>query len=524
MSDKQYLRWLASDYRVSRREFLGRASALGASALLVNSLAASGSFAGERPQRGGHLLLGLDGSSSTDSLDPLTYVVTWQYTLGYQWANGLVELTEDGSVIPELAESWESNSSATRWVFKLRKDVYFHNGKEFTAEDVLYSLNLHRGDQSSSPAKPFFDEVEDIRATGKHEFELILSAPNADAPYIFADYHILMMPADGDLRSGIGTGGYIIESFQPGVKATATRNPNYWKEGCAFVDSIETIGINDVSARMNALQSGGVHYINRVDPKVAPLLQRDERLQLVDVPSAGFYNFSMRVDVPPFDDVNVRLALKYAIDRKKLISLVLGGFGVEGNDHPISPLDRFYTHDLPQREYDPDKARFHYEKSDRSGIIELKISEATFPGAIDAATLFQADAAAAGIDIRVDRVPSDGYWSDTWLQAPFYGSYWAGRPTADLILNLSLHSIAEWNESRWQSEAFDKLLLEARGELDFDKRKAMYHDLQRMVSDEAGVILPVFNNYLFGSAGNVAGLRPTPIFVGYRIGEQLYFT
>jgi len=275
---------------------------------------------------------------------------------------------------------------------------------------------------------------------------------------------------------------------------------------------------------MGALQSGAVDYINRVDPKVVQLLERANRLKLVNVPSAGFYNFSMQTDASPFTDVNVRLALKYAIDRKKLINVVMGGFGVEGNDHPISPLDRFYAKGLPQREYDPDKARFLYKKANNSDAIALSISEATFTGAIDAAALFQSDAAAAGIDVRINRVPSDGYWSDTWLKVPFCGSYWAGRPTADLILTLGFHSKAEWNESRWKSDAFDKLLLSARSELDFEKRKVMYYDLQRMVSDEAGVILPVFNNYLFGSAKNVEGLKPTPVFVGYRIAEQLYFT
>jgi peptide/nickel transport system substrate-binding protein len=503
---------------------MGRAAGLGISAALATSLAANGAFADETPKKGGHLILGLDGSSSTDNLDPTTYVVTFQYSVGYQWGNSLVELTENGGLTPELAESWEPDPTATKWVFKLRKGVEFHNGKELTTDDVLYTLNYHRGPDSKSPAKAFFEPVADIKATGKHEFVLTLKAPNADAPYIFSDYHLLIMPDKGDPKAGIGTGGYAIQSFQPGVKAVTKRNPNYWKNERAFVDSVETIGLNDPTARLNALQSGAVHFINRVDPKIVPLLKSSGRVKVVDVPSSGYYCFPMRCTIPPFDNKDLRVALKYAMDRKKMIKLILGGFGVEGNDHPVSSLDRFHAADIPQHHYDPDKARFHYQKSGHSGAINLKVSDAAFPGAIGAATIYREDAVKAGIDINIDRVPDDGYWSDVWLKAPFCASYWAGRPTADMMMALSYLSTAPWNESDWKRADFDKLLIQARGELDTAKRKQMYRELQGMISDDAGVIVPMFNDYLFGSATNLTGLRPTPVFVGYRIAEQLHFT
>ena len=524
MSAHEYLRWLSTNSGVTRREFMGRAAALGVSTALASSLAGKTVFADDTPKKGGHLILGVDGSASTDNLDPTSYVVTWQYTVGYQWGNGLVELTEDGSLVPELAESWEPDSAATKWVMKLRKGVQFHNGKEFTADDVIYTVNYHRGEKSTSPAKAFFEPVSDIKATGKHEITVTLNAPNADMPYIFADYHLLMMPDQGDPKSGIGTGGYIIDSFEPGVRALTKRNPNYWKENRAYADSVETLGINDLTARTSALQSGAAHFINRVDPKTVALLQGSADSKVVDIPSAGYYCFPMRCDTAPFDSKDLRLALKYAIDRERMMKKIVGGYGVIGNDHPVSPLDRFYAADIPQHTYDPDKAKFHYGKSGYSGAIDLKISDAAFPGAVDAATLYQEDAAKAGITINVDRVPADGYWSDVWLKAPFCGSYWAGRPTADMMMALSYLSTAPWNESFWKRDDFDKLLIQARGELDLAKRKEMYRELQLMISDDAGVIVPFFNNYLFGSVKNVAGLKPTPVFVGYRIGEQLYFT
>jgi peptide/nickel transport system substrate-binding protein len=521
MSNESYLRWLSS--RTDRREFMARAAALGASTALTTSLIGS-SFAQEAPKKGGHIVIGLDGAASTDSLDPITYVVTFQYTLGYAWGNSLVELNSDGTLIPELAESWETDKTATKWVFKIRKGVQFHNGKELIAQDVLYTMNYHRDQNSKSPAKAFFQPVVDIKATDKYEITVTLNGPNADMPYIFSDYHILVMPDQGDPKKGVGTGGYIIDSFEPGVRAITKRNPNYWKPNAAFADSVEIVGINDLTARTSALQSGAAHFINRLDPKTVGLLKSAANFKIWDIPSAGYYCFPMRCDTAPFTSPDLRLALKYALDRERMIKRILGGFGVVGNDNCVSPLDRFYAADLPKHAYDPEKAKFLYSKSGHSGEIPLKVADAAFPGAVDAATLYQEDAAKAGIKIVVDRVPDDGYWNDVWLKAPFCGSYWAGRPTADLMMALSYLSTAEWNESFWKRPDFDKLLIEARGELDNSKRKTMYRELQSMISEDAGVIVPMFNNYLFGSVKNLAGVKPTPVFVGYRIAEQLHFT
>lgn len=524
MSGHDELKWLAKHGRVTRREFMGRAAALGVSTALASTLAGNAAFSDDAPKKGGHLVLGLDGSSSTDTLDPMSYCCTAQYTLGYQFANSLVELNEKGELDPELAESWETDSTATKWVFKIRKGVQFHNGKELTAEDVIDSLNYHRKPDSTSAAKSFFEPVTEMKATDTHEVTITLNGPNADMPYILADYHLLILPAGGDPKAGIGTGGYIIESFDPGVRAIAKRNPNYWKEHRGFVDSVETVGINDLTSRTSALQSGTVHFINRVDPKTVGLLKNNPDLTILDIPSAGFYTLPMLCDAKPFDNPDMRLAMKWAINREEILEKVLGGYGVIGNDQPVSSLDRFYADDLPQYSYDPDKAKFHFQKTGHSGPVTLTIADAAFPGAVDAALLFKESAAKAGIEIAVDKVPEDGYWSDVWMKKPFCGSYWAGRPTADMIMSLMFISSADWNESHWRRDDFDKLVLQARAELDNAKRKQMYRELQLMMSEDSGVMIPAFNNYLFASASNVKGLIPTLVFVGYRIGEQLHFT
>ena len=300
--------------------------------------------------------------------------------------------------------------------------------------------------------------IKELKASDSHEVTLTLDGGNADVPYILSDYHLMIVPEGTDFNQPVGTGPYVIESFEPGVRTLAERNPNYWKEGRGHADSVETLAINDLTARTSALQTGAVHFVNRLDPKTVDLLKRMPGLQVFDVPSAGHYTFPMRCDTPPFDNNDLRLALKYGIDRDDMVKKILRGYGKVGNDHPMPEFDPFYAADIPQRPYDPDKAKFHFGKSGVSGPITLSIADAAFTGAVDAATLYKEHLAKAGITLDVRREPADGYWSNVWMVKPFCGSYWGGRPTADLMLSVAYQSDAAWNDSFWKREAFDQLL------------------------------------------------------------------
>jgi peptide/nickel transport system substrate-binding protein len=233
----------------------------------------------------------------------------------------------------------------------------------------------------------------------------------------------------------------------------------------------------------------------------------------------------MRCDKPPFDNNDLRLALKYAIDREEMLKKALGGHGKIGNDQPIPAFDPYFAADIPQRPYDPDKAKFHLKKSGYSGPVSLTIAEGTFTGAMDAAQIYQESATKAGIDFKIDRVPNDGYWDDVWMKAGFCGSYWGGRPTPDLMFSVAYASDAPWNETFWKRPDFDKLLLAARGELDETKRKQMYHDLQAMVVDDCGEIIPMFNNFIEAGSSDLAGYVSMPVneFGGFRAAERVWF-
>ena len=307
------------------------------------------------------------------------------------------------------------------------------------------------------------------------------------------------------------------------MRTLAKRNPNYWKEGRGHADLVETLAINDLTARTSALQTGAVHFINRLDPKTSTCSSAYREMEVFDVPSAGLLHLPDALRDRPLRQQGPAPASPTASSAHP-VKKTLRGYGKIGNDQPVPTFDPFYAADIPQRPYDPDQAKAHFAKSGVSGPITLSIADAAFTGAVDAATLYKEHLAKAGITLNVQREPADGYWSNVWLVKPFCGSYWGGRPTADLMMSVAYQSDAAWNKSFWKRPAFDQLLKQARAELDTGKRKQMYHDLQMMIYEDGGEIIPMFNNFLFGARDNIGGFVPAPVLTGLRCAEQLYFT
>jgi peptide/nickel transport system substrate-binding protein len=498
MSKLQELESLFTEGKITRREFIARVSALGLAAAVSPTLLATPARAA-MPKKGGRLRLGVAGGSTTDSLDPALAEDAFMQNLGWQLRNCLVEIDSKGNPIPELAESWESTPDASKWTFKLRKGVEFHNGKTVDSEDVVFSMNHHRGKDSKSAAKGIVDPIKDIKADGKDSVVFTLEGGNADFPFILSEYHLTIFPAGtaNIKKDGTGTGGYILVSYEPGVRSLTKRNPNYWKEGRAHFDEVETIGIADTSARTNALKTKQVDFINRCDLKTVHLLERTPGIQIIRVTGTRHYTMPMHTNRKPFDNNDVRLAMKYAIDREQMLKLILRGYGSLGNDHPIAPSQRYYASELPQREYDPEKARFHIKKAGMQGhTFKMHTSDAAFGGAVDAAVLYKEHAAKAGINIEVVKEPEDGYWSNVWLKKAWVTCYWSGRATEDWMFSTAYTADAKWNDTYWKHDRFNKLLKAARSELDDKKRRELYVECQRIVRDEGGVVIPVFKDYV----------------------------
>ncbi|MCB1492364.1 MAG: twin-arginine translocation signal domain-containing protein [Rhodobiaceae bacterium] len=489
--------------KLSRRDFLGRAAALGVTATAASTLL-SGAVRAEGPKKGGTIKVGNQGGSTTDSLDPATTTNSTGTMVSRLWGETLVELAPHGGLENKLAEEYSASDDAKIWTFKIRSGVQFSNGQEMTAADVLATMQRHSGEDTKSGALGIMRGIKDMKADGD-KLVVELDQPNADLPYLMADYHLMIQPGGGndDPAAAIGTGPYILKDIDMGVRFVAEKNPNYWGD-LGNAETIEIVVINDDTARMAAIQSGQVDMVLRVPPRTAGLVDRAPNITVHSTSGPGHYVFIMHCNTAPFDNNDLRLALKYGINRKEMVDKILSGYGSIGNDTPINASYPLFT-ELPQREYDPEKAAFHLKKSGHEGPILLRTSDNSFPGAPDAAALFQQSASKAGITLDIKREPNDGYWSEVWNKQPFCTSYWGGRPTQDQMYSTAYLSTADWNDTRFFNEGFDKMLLQARGELDEAKRKQIYADMGLLLHDEGGLICPMFNDFIDATTDRVAG-------------------
>lgn len=518
--------------KLNRREFIQRAAALGFAAPFATSLLTQSVHAAT-PQKGGKIVMGLGYGSTTDSLIPGQNENGFLSTLSYAFQNQLTEIDNNGRTVPELAESYEANADATTWIFKLRQGVEFHNGKTMTADDVIPSFNHHRGEDTKSAGKAFLTAVNSITKKGKYEIEFKLQEGNADFPSIVSSGQFPIVPAkDGvlDWQSYVGTGGYTLENFEPGVRASLKRQPNYFKSDRAHFDEVEMISLLDTTARQNAVMNGSVHSISRVDPKTVHLMARVSNLKIVEATGTLHYTFPMRVDVEPFNNNDLRMAVKLSVDREQLVKKILLDHGALGNDHPISTANPYHNGDLSQRQYDPDKARYHLKKAGMEGItLDLSTSDAAFAGAVDATLLMKDTAAKAGLNINVVREPKDGYWSNVWNKKPWSACYWSGRPTEDWMFSAAYTAGGKWNDTAWHTgpaaDRFNKLVVEARAELDTKKRRQLYYECQVIVNENGGALVPMFANFIMALDKSVAHdkLAGNFDYDGYKAAERWWF-
>lgn len=486
--------------RISRREFIGRSTALGIGMALATSLLPKGALA--EPKQGGFATFAMAHGATTDTLDPGTWPDTFtQCAFHGAMCNNLTEIDEKGQIVGDLAESMEGTDDAKKWVFKLRKGLTFHDGKSVTPTDVVETFQYHMGPNSKSAAKSLLEAVTSIKADGPQNVIFELKGGNADFPTLVSDYHLSIFPAkDGggiDFQKGVGSGAFSLERFDPGVSAKLKRNPNYHKNGKPYFDEVEFLYVPDVAARTSALLAGEADFAAACDLKTLEFLKANPDIEVLEVTGIGHYTFAMNTTVAPFNDVNVRRALKFAVDRDAIVEKVFSGHAAAGNDNPIAPSIKYAIDPQPKHTYDPEQVKFYLQKAGLSSLdVDLSVADAAFTGAIDAAILYADSAKKAGININVKRQPNDAYWDNVWMKHPWCAVYWSGRATCDWMFSTTYAADAAWNDTFWKNARFNELLVAARSELDDTKRAAVYAELQQLVHDDAGTIVLVFNNYV----------------------------
>jgi peptide/nickel transport system substrate-binding protein len=460
----------------------------------------------------------------SDTLDPAKQSNHTDYIRGFMFYNGLTYL--DGSLTPQpsLAEEFTTRDAKT-WVFKLRKGVTFHDGKPLTPQDVIFSIMRHKNPATGSKAKVLADPIEEVTATGPNEVTIRLATPNADLPVVLGTYHFhIVKDGTTDFNAGIGTGPYKVKEFRPGVRSIAVRNDNYWKPNRPYLDEIEYVGIGDESARINALLAGELDLVGSVNPRSIDRITGSGKHAIFETKAGTYTDMVIRLDSAPGNNPDFVKALKYLFNREQMVKSILIGRGVVANDQPVDPSNRFYFKGLKQRAYDPDKAKFHFQKSGiGSAAVPMVVSPAA-TNSVEIGLVLQHAARQIGMNLDVRRMPADGYWSQHWMKHPVgFGSV-NPRPSADVLLTSFFKSDAPWNESAWKSEKFDQLLVTARGEPDIAKRAQMYADMQVMIHEGSGIGIPFFMSIIDGHSKKLKGLAPIPLggMMGYTFAEHVW--
>ena len=499
---QSHLLRIAEDKHITRRDFMQYAAALGITATAATSLWSDKALAA--PKRGGHLRVGSEGGSNTDSLDPRRAIGTNQISLAIiSIFDTLTYLDADANPVPGLCETWEASPDAKTWRFKIRKGVEFHNGKTLDPHDVIASYDYEDNDANAhGDSRSTMASIAERKVDGDWVV-LTLHVANADLPTQLSTYGLIIGPAGTEgpaWEEGIGTGPYKLANFNPEVRTDVTRNPNHYRDDEGWFDSSEILNIQDQASRSNVIRTGEVDIINRPDPKTTHLLGQVPGINVIEIPGNQHYTMPMRTDTDPYTNLHVRQALKHAVDREAILDKILRGYGYLGNDHPIGKGQAYFNKTLPQRVLDPDKAKWHLKQAGLASLdVELFAADTAWVGAVDAGQLVQEGAKKAGINIKLTRAAEDGYWEDIWLQKPWCMSYWGGRPTEDWMFTTTYWGESNWNETFMRHERFDELLIQARGELNKDLRREMYYEMQEILYNEGGSVIPVFSSYVMAA-------------------------
>ncbi|MEQ8899603.1 MAG: ABC transporter substrate-binding protein [Roseovarius sp.] len=448
------------------------------------------------------------GFGAQSSLDPASKGRVLQIIEKVQ--SRLVRPGRGGKPEPDLATAWKPNEDGTVWTFHIREGVRFHDGTALDAGDVVYSIKRVIDPDYGSPARAAVKMIEHIEATGPLTVRMRLESTFADLPLQLMDPRLRIIPEGaGETvdQSGIGTGPFKVETFDPDGITVLSAYEGYW-EGPPALARIEVIGVPDAQARLQAFLSGQLDMERGIAPVLRRALDKSLRYQLLEIPTGNWMGLAFRTDMAPFDDPRVRRALRLVVDRDEMLDLALDGGGVVACDTPVSPNDQYRAE--MRCPPDPERARALLAEAGHPDGIDVDIHVSSLdPSWPVIGVAYQEQAAEAGIRVNVVNAAADGYWSTVWMKKPAFTTSWGERP-ADQALNEAFHSSAKWNESHYSNPEFDRLLEAARAELNFAKRRALYIKAQEYLAETSGTLIPFHVTQLVVLSNRVTHFDPVP--------------
>jgi len=465
---------------------------------------------------GGNLKVGLSGSSGADTLDPhagLTYLDTARAQALYQ---PLVQLNSAAQSEYVLAESITPNKTTSEWIIKLRQGVTFHNGKPLTAQDVIYTFRRiktgNKGGSSFSGGNSLGPmNLSGLKALDSHTVLVPFTSPYGSFVDQLAYWYYLYIMPDGfnpASQKPNGTGPFVYQSFTPEQRSVFTRNKNFWKPGRPYVDTLTIIDFSDNTSLQNAVTTGVIHAAGAFDGPELTALASASGVKTIASHTGAITPFTMRVDQPPFHDVNVRQALRLLVDRQQLINSGLAGYGVVASD-VFSPYDPDFDHSLA-RQQDIPQAKFLLKKAGHENLTVTLVTSPAATGMVSMATVLAQQAKAAGVNIKLSNVPSSTFFGKNYLSWTFSQDFYNYSPYLAQVAQ-SMLPASPFNETHTSNPTLNSLYKQANATLSESTRKQIVQEMQMFDFTQGGYIIPAYIDALDAYSTKITGYSPSAI-------------
>jgi peptide/nickel transport system substrate-binding protein len=520
---------------IDRREFLRTATLLGVAAGAAYAMAGLPATANAQAvlPKGGKIRIGMRVQEIKDP-----HTISWvepsnvlRNTVQY-----LTRTDQDNVTHPELLEKWEASEDMKTWTLTIRQEAKWRSGRPFTADDAIWNirrvldpktgssvLGLMKGymleeyetgeQKNGKPVKSTrLWNAKAIEKLDDRTFRLNCKEPQLAVPEHLFHYPFFMLdPAENAaVKPGMnGTGPFELAAYNVGQNAMMKASAKYWGRA-PYLDEVEFIDLGDDSgALIAALASKQVDGLYEVDFSELDAVKALPNVAIYPVTTAQTAVVRGKYDQKPFNDVRVRQALKLAIDQQKVIDIVFRGTGTIGEHHHVAPVHPEYAR-LPAVGQDIPKAKRLLADAGYPNGLTLEIACKNQPAwEVASVTVMVEMWKAAGIDVKMNVMPSASFW-DVWQKVPFGYTAWTHRPLGVMVLGLAYRTGVPWNESGYANPEFDKLLTQAEGILEADRRREVMATLEQILQEDGPIVQPLWRVVQTGFDNKVKGFRMHP--------------
>jgi len=517
----QHLREELLAGRISRREFLRSATALGLSTGTIAALLAGSGREAVRAQapparRGGAIRVAL--VPPTAAVDPVTMYDAGAIAVVQQVAEYLIWAEKDLRLRPVLATRWEPDDKAKTWTFTLRDGVRFSTGQPMTADDVVATFDRLTDPQTRSAARSNFRSIlskGNIEKLGTNRVAFHLDRPFVDFPYLLSstNYNAVVLPQNyaGDFEQHpVGTGPFSLTAYTPKESASFKRNPGYWQKDLPYLDGVELRFFAETQPQVLALQAGAVDMMLATPFQGSQAVFNDPNITVLLTPSSKHRAVHMRVDTAPFTDKRVRQALALCLDRQKIVQGVFQGRADVGNDEMFAPIFPGAP-TIGQRAQNYDRARQLLREAGQTDL-KITLTYEQYQEVPQYAVFLQEMIRGAGVEVTLDQVTQAAYYgsgsNQPWLQVPMGITDWASRTIPSQFILPAYTCGGVWNSAHWCNEDFDGLAKQYDATLDRQRRQSIARRLALIQQDATPAIIAYWIRAPRAVRKRVQGVEP----------------